>query len=178
MFRRDTAASFESTGAWIFRQHRFVSGKLRSPRAYSAGAYARVDALQHEAPVLVLEDSSRKRRWWWFRDEFYWEDEALSATEVKALILDRQNQQQRRVQRAVALMQQTDLPLSQTRDGIPEPVRLEVWRRDAGRCVQCGSKRRLQFDHLIPVHLGGASTIANLQLLCADCNQAKGAALS
>jgi len=52
-----------------------------------------------------------------------------------------------------------------------------VWQRDGGCCVDCGSDEGLQFDHVIPVHLGGASTVANLQLLCADCNQAKGAAL-
>ena len=69
-------------------------------------------------------------------------------------------------------------PRPPARDDVAEAVRVEVWRRDGGRCVQCGSKRRLQFDHLIPVRLGGASSIDNLQLLCADCNRAKGASLT
>jgi anti-anti-sigma factor len=35
----------------------------------------------------------------------------------------------------------------------------------------------LQYDHVIPVALGGATTTGNLQLLCADCNRKKGADL-
>ena len=31
----------------------------------------------------------------------------------------------------------------------------------------------LQYDHVLPVALGGATTIENLQLLCADCNRRK-----
>jgi hypothetical protein len=36
------------------------------------------------------------------------------------------------------------------REPIPEDVRFEVWRRDEGKCVQCGSKSKLEFDHIIP----------------------------
>jgi 5-methylcytosine-specific restriction endonuclease McrA len=57
-------------------------------------------------------------------------------------------------------------------------VRLAVFKRDDGRCVSCGSDRELQFDHVIPVALGGASTEANLQLLCSNCNRAKGASIA
>lgn len=32
---------------------------------------------------------------------------------------------------------------------------------------------RLQYDHVLPVALGGATTVENLQLLCADCNRRK-----
>ena len=60
---------------------------------------------------------------------------------------------------------------------LPEDVRREVFRRDGGRCVACGSDELLQFDHVIPVAMGGASTPENLQLLCAPCNRDKGASL-
>ena len=67
------------------------------------------------------------------------------------------------------------LPYERTsRTPIPEAVRGEVWRRDGGRCVQCGANANLQFDHVIPVARGGATTAANLQLLCQPCNGAKG----
>ena len=52
-----------------------------------------------------------------------------------------------------------------------------VFERDGGKCVQCGSNFDLQYDHVIPVAMGGATTIENLQLLYADCNREKGADL-
>ena len=68
------------------------------------------------------------------------------------------------------------LPYEQTsRSPIPAAIRSEVWRRDCGRCVQCESKENLQFDHIIPVAKGGATSVANLQLLCKSCNGAKSA---
>jgi hypothetical protein len=39
---------------------------------------------------------------------------------------------------------------------IPTPVKLEVWRRDSGRCVTCGSSDNLHFDHVIPYSRGGS----------------------
>lgn len=66
------------------------------------------------------------------------------------------------------------LPYEETsRSPIPVEVRTEVWRRDQGGCVTCGSKENLQFDHIIPVALGGATSAQNLQLLCRQCNLAK-----
>ena len=59
------------------------------------------------------------------------------------------------------------------REIIPEDVRIFVWRRDEGRCVQCGSNERLEFDHVIPLSRGGSSTERNLQLLCEFCNRSK-----
>jgi 5-methylcytosine-specific restriction endonuclease McrA len=61
------------------------------------------------------------------------------------------------------------------RELIPREVRRAVFERDGGKCAQCGSNFDLQYDHVIPVALGGATTIGNLQLLCADCNREKGA---
>jgi hypothetical protein len=58
---------------------------------------------------------------------------------------------------------------------IPKHVKQEVWQRDQGTCVECGSKERLEYDHIIPVSKGGANTMRNIQLLCEDCNRAKGA---
>lgn len=56
---------------------------------------------------------------------------------------------------------------------IPQKVQREVWVRDAGKCVRCGSNLALEFDHIIPVAKGGSSTVRNVQLLCEACNQAK-----
>ncbi len=57
---------------------------------------------------------------------------------------------------------------------IPTSVKLEVWKRDKGRCVQCDSTDNLHFDHILPYSKGGTSLKAeNIQLLCARHNLQK-----
>lgn len=57
---------------------------------------------------------------------------------------------------------------------IPTHVKLEVWKRDKGRCVECGATDELHFDHVIPYSKGGTSLKAeNIQLLCARHNLEK-----
>jgi 5-methylcytosine-specific restriction endonuclease McrA len=44
-----------------------------------------------------------------------------------------------------------------------------------GECCQhCGSAENLVLDHIVSIAKGGLSTLDNLQLLCANCNTAKG----
>ena len=66
---------------------------------------------------------------------------------------------------------------AQGRKAISSNVKMFVWQRDGGRCVQCGSQQRLEYDHIIPVSLGGSNTARNLQVLCEPCNRSKGATL-
>lgn len=67
----------------------------------------------------------------------------------------------------------TELELEHNRL-IPTQVKVEVWKRDKGRCVKCGSNVNLHYDHIIPFSKGGSSTTAaNIQLLCAKCNLKK-----
>ena len=61
----------------------------------------------------------------------------------------------------------------QARQGIPSGVRREVWRRDEGKCKKCGSRKNLEYDHIIPVAEGGSNTARNIELLCQDCNRSK-----
>jgi len=60
---------------------------------------------------------------------------------------------------------------------IPIAVRHSIWQRDGGRCKGCRSSEKLEYDHIIPVSLGGSSTERNLQLLCERCNRRKAATL-
>jgi len=63
---------------------------------------------------------------------------------------------------------------SKPRRIIPTRVKLEVWKRDSGKCVICGAADDLHFDHLIPYSKGGSSnTPENIQLLCAKHNLEK-----
>ncbi|MEU6558827.1 HNH endonuclease [Nocardia nova] len=57
---------------------------------------------------------------------------------------------------------------------IPPDIKAQVWHRDGGRCVECGAAHYLEFDHIIPLSRGGATSAANLQILCRGCNRDKG----
>jgi Holliday junction DNA helicase RuvB subunit len=63
--------------------------------------------------------------------------------------------------------------VSDSRDAIPSAVRREVWRRDGGKCARCGSRKNLEYDHIIPVSKGGSNTARNIELLCEEHNRAK-----
>ena len=41
-------------------------------------------------------------------------------------------------------------------------------------CQICGSKEKLECDHIIPITRGGQNIVKNLQLLCRSCNAKKG----
>ena len=140
-------------------------------------SYARLIEAQEHDPIEVAHDPRRERTWWMFEGRFYWEEEGYSADEVKALVLAADRRRERRLEQAIALTSETVAEDSPARAPIPEEVRVEVWRRDGGRCVVCGSQVRLEFDHIIPITMGGSSTARNLQLLCEACNRAKGPAL-
>ena len=56
---------------------------------------------------------------------------------------------------------------------IPQHIKVEVWQRDRGCCVECSGETYLEFDHIIPWSRGGASTVNNVQLLCRRCNLKK-----
>jgi len=56
-----------------------------------------------------------------------------------------------------------------------QALRLEALRRDGWQCVQCGSRVRLEVDHILPVrtHPERAFDLSNLQTLCARDHSAK-----
>jgi hypothetical protein len=59
---------------------------------------------------------------------------------------------------------------------IPMSVKLEVWKRDGGKCVTCGATDELHFDHILPYSKGVTSLKPeNIQLLCARHNLEKSA---
>ena len=61
---------------------------------------------------------------------------------------------------------------------IPAAVRRAVWKRDGGQCTfvgtdghRCRSRKRLEYDHVMPFARGGASTVDGLRLRCRAHNQ-------
>lgn len=171
MLREDTQAGFESG----FLRRRFVSGR-REFDFISGMTHRAILREQETAPVAVAQDE--RRTWWMFRGRFFWEDDGLAPDDVLALVHERDRRLRRRIERARDLMIAEEQSAGPRREPISEDVRREVFRRDGGCCASCGTDELLQFDHLIPVALGGASSPENLQLLCAPCNRDKGAGLS
>lgn len=82
-----------------------------------------------------------------------------------------------RLARLAVKLKEGRIPTQGRRESIPERVRREVWRRDGGRCVDCGSRERLEYDHIIAVSRGGANTARNIELRCETCNRRKAAAI-
>jgi 5-methylcytosine-specific restriction endonuclease McrA len=62
-------------------------------------------------------------------------------------------------------------------DAVPAPEKRAVWQRAGGRCEfvlesgeRCDCTRKLELDHIVPLALGGASTVENLRLACRPHN--------
>jgi 5-methylcytosine-specific restriction endonuclease McrA len=174
MLREAKNCAFLAEGMWWWRRYVFVAGTIRAGTGIRPHRLALAAEAQSLEPVLVMRDEPRA--WWWYRDSFYREDDGLTARDVMALVLERERRKRRQLERAHAGMHQ-ELAPQRRREPIPREVRLAVWERDGGRCVDCGSDFDLQYDHVIPLAMGGASGAQNLQLLCGDCNRGKGASL-
>lgn len=138
--------------------------------AVRAARWRELIVRQEREPTLLADRDGRRH--WWFEQRVYREDEDLEGDDVLALVRERERRRRRRLERAHAALAADGTP---RREPIPRELRLAVFRRDGGRCAECGCAFDLQYDHVIPVALGGASTLANLQLLCSVCNQSKGA---
>ena len=56
-------------------------------------------------------------------------------------------------------------------------IKVKVFEKQKGICVHCGKTfeiNEMEADHIKPWHKGGRTTEDNCQLLCKNCNQAKG----
>jgi hypothetical protein len=174
MLREAPNAAWSVSGRWLRRRVTFTAGRLVAARGLRPAEHAALAVEQREAAVAVLR-APGNRTYWWCLDRFYWEDDGLDAGDVFALVHERHARARRRLARAHAALAQDETAGAPRREPIPRDVRRAVWDRDGGACTQCGERFELQFDHVIPVALGGATTVENLQVLCGPCNRAKGA---
>jgi hypothetical protein len=110
-----------------------------------------------------------------FRGTLYGAEGPYSEREFKLLIRNESDRESRYFERLEHRYKNVKAAaVLSRRDRIPGRVRMAVWRRDQGRCARCGSREKLEYDHIIPVSEGGSSTERNIELLCESCNRAKG----
>lgn len=170
------ARIFSDRGGIFYRKRRWFVGSGTPPFELSDGGWRQIAAAQTDEPQYLA--TWRDRAFWWYDEAFYWTTAgAYTSADIKALLYTRQRQSERELEHAHAVLAASTSPAKRKREPIPKDVRLAVWARDGGCCVECGSDFDIQYDHIIPFSMGGASTVENMQLLCARCNQTKGGRL-
>ena len=94
--------------------------------------------------------------------------------EIRLLILEEFDKERRLFEKLKVKFDETqDEVSSYERPRIPENVRVEVWRRDGGKCARCGSREKLEYDHIVSISKGGSNTARNIELLCERHNRSK-----
>jgi hypothetical protein len=171
--RRDTNAGFIRDRGFLFRPRVWFVGTGCPLVRVATEHYEAMAARQGAMPQKVAETDLRS--YWWFEDTFFWDSGNYTPQDVLALIRDRQRKEQQRLQRAHMMLNADQNAAGPRRQPIPRELRRLVFERDGGLCVECGSNFDLQYDHVIPVALGGATSFENLQLLCGPCNGEKSA---
>lgn len=183
MLRKADNVSLLRQPTWLtlFTGNAWVSlhvGKTQAHRVakMTKQQFADADALQHHQVTFVLRIGDRN--YWQHQGRFYWDDENRGAPQVHALLATRQQRRDAQIQRAEQTVTMGTMPRQNQRGAISDEVKHFVWTRDGGACRTCGSTTELQFDHVIPVSMGGSGEPENLQILCGPCNRRKGARVS
>lgn len=131
---------------------------------------------QQRQPIRLKEFADH----WLFRNKVVKASDAAALTEAELILHIKhrvlsEEQALEKMQRAVQAFENFERSAHTPREPISSEVRMFVWQRDGGRCSQCGSQDRLEYDHIIPLAKGGSNTERNIHLLCEACNRSKGA---
>ena len=142
--------------------------------------------MQLEKPICLIRDDSSNTQWAYKGFVVTAEEKEkdigiprpeyrrLSQEEKAQQVMEAVTTQEKRVQKLSKLSSlENRMSKAAKRQPISDEVRMFVWQRDKGRCVQCGSNEKLVFDHIIPAAKGGSNTERNLQILCELCNRTK-----
>jgi len=168
---------------WRWYLYIFADGKELSAKDIF-NRYIKCAAFSNSQPmktVKFMENSQNTSGYigltsseWVFKGYVYEVDDLLSDAEARLLILEHFDKERQKFETLKAKFDSTSTAeIMYERQRIPEKVRIEVWRRDGGQCARCGSRERLEYDHIVPVTKGGSNTARNIELLCEDCNRKK-----
>jgi hypothetical protein len=168
------AGLWRDRGGFLFEKRYFFMATGLPPVRLRPALVDRIQADKHAEPVAVATSGSRT--WWAVGDAFFWENAGYKPQDVLALVRDRERRHERELDRAHMLMG-AEAAREHKRERPNKAMRQEVFARDGGACVECGSTFDIQYDHIIPIALGGSNSVGNLQILCGECNRAKSASI-
>ncbi|MBC7875800.1 MAG: HNH endonuclease [Anaerolineales bacterium] len=142
-----------------------------------ADCMSRVDKEPMKLGIFVGQDFNKRQYLgdeWVFNGYIYEVKGFYSDNEIRLLILDDFDKERRYFEKLKIKFEETqEVNPSNERPRIPENVRIEVWRRDSGKCARCGSREKLEYDHIVPISKGGSNTARNIELLCEKHNRSK-----
>jgi len=166
---------YEETVAEIWRwlDYFFPNKELFSSTDESYENYVKCTA-DKEPTKWVMDSFMVHKDEWVFRGYVYEVKGLYSDDQIKLLILEDFDKERRYFEKLkVKFNEAPNESLIYERPRIPESVRIEVWRRDGGKCARCGSREKLEYDHIVPISKGGSNTARNIELLCEKCNRSK-----
>jgi hypothetical protein len=168
------ARMWRDRGGFLFERRVYFMATGLPPVRLRLERAAWIQANKYGEPAQVI--ISGGRTWWAFGDAYFWETAGYQSKDVLALLRDRERRHDQELRRAHMLINAENSG-KQQRYTITKEMQRLVYERDGGVCQQCESRFNIQYDHMIPVALGGATSIDNLQLLCQDCNLRKSATI-
>jgi hypothetical protein len=118
-----------------------------------------------------------ERNYWRFGNRWFWDNEGLTAADVRALVVARDQRRQCTLNRAHTTADMASRPARAQRSAIPADVKQLVWRRDRGQCRGCGANtdagRGTSPERSNRRKLDGAALLRPHQT-CRHCRQAMG----
>lgn len=153
------------------RDKPYVAFRLHSAGHHvdcSERRFGRMAASQLQRPVFMLK--RERRAWWWYLNRSWWVDSSVKRSKLSEAVLRRDLQQMLAAdalaRARIAILGETD-----GEEGLPVPdaLHLSVWSRHRGRCGDCGSDERVNFDKILATSERGTETPLNFELRCQTC---------
>jgi hypothetical protein len=157
--------------AYAARHQPYVAFRLHSAGHHvdcSERRFGRLAASQLQRPVFVLKREGRA--WWWYLNRSWWVDGRMRRSKISEAVL-RRDLQQMLAADALARARIAILGETEGDEGLPVPdaLHLSVWSRHRGRCVDCGSDERVNFDKILATSERRPETALNFELRCQTC---------
>ena len=135
---------------------------------FAVKRFVRLSATQLERPTYMRRCEART--WWWYLNRSWWDSSGLRPRELAETVLRSD------LERMLAADTQASARLALVGESathnlqpVPDSLHLSVWSRHRGRCVDCGSVERLNFDRILATSRPNSETPRNFELRCQAC---------